>query len=1138
MLKTLCALSASLLLLTGMFASAGARAAEALPASATDDVARARSSIERGGLSEAQAAEATAALDAAAGFEGQADIAIQSSGALREALASAQRERGGLLRGIAGTTAQSFRAWRQSLPDDIDTAALESQLANERAEVLLLRAAVTDLRQTLGNQAVDVLSDIERDAELKLQIDALKRRIETPAPATSDEPLALLQARQALQKAELRAQSAELARRKLERETAPARREHIELQLRDAQRDLGEREQRVEVLQALSSTRQSDAMRQLLADLEAQAQSFNDAEALLREQAKANLEMGKALAATTGSLASLRQGESARAAARDVVAAALRDTRARLAIDGQDDSLGPMLVLERRRLGSPAVIQRRLDEVRQALTKARLQQISLTDQRTLLADLPSAVASAVETAEGSSETATAELRGVLYNVLGERAELLPRLESALQRHIAALGQAESALQAELVDTRTLGDLLDQRVYWIPSNAAIDGSWFGRLGAGWADLLKPDRFVTSASLAWTRIVSHPAVPLLLFGMLLFALVVRYRAKTLIDASAPVLRRPAEDSFARTWRVLGVTAAAALPWALLVWGLGYVLRSAGEPGRFSDSLGRALVAVSSSLFLLDFLRFLVLEHGLAHLHFRWMRERRVAIARSLPMALALLVPLQFIIVLALARNQELAIDTAARCGLIAFCAVVAFGLYRLLAPGAIWTSRGGPPEPLRVRQILRVALTGLILLIALLVMDGYVFSGAVILACLWATLGTVVGVSVVHGLLSRWFLLGERRLAQQRLESRRQAAAQEASNRGSDEAAAGVGEETLDRETVNAQTGRLLRAFTLALWVGGLFWVWSDVLPALGRLDDVVLWHAADKAADGTAISEAVSLKAVLLGMLLLVLTTVAARNLPGLLELALLSRTGIDPASRYAITAMSRYAIVIVGSVLGLSLLGLRWSQLQWMAAALTVGLGFGLQEIFANFVSGLILLSERPFRVGDIITIGDQTGTVTRISTRATTLMDFDGKELVVPNKTFITDRLTNWTLSDTNTRVVLKVGVAYGTDPDQVHAILQQIASEHPMVLKDPSPRSWFMGFGASSLDFELRVFVGTISDRLPAMNDLNGRIATVFGENRIDIAFPQMDLHVKTMPMIEAAAASAAPSAQRKNTGRPKAP
>ncbi len=199
---------------------------------------------------------------------------------------------------------------------------------------------------------------------------------------------------------------------------------------------------------------------------------------------------------------------------------------------------------------------------------------------------------------------------------------------------------------------------------------------------------------------------------------------------------------------------------------------------------------------------------------------------------------------------------------------------------------------------------------------------------------------------------------------------------------------------------------------------------------------------------------------------------------------------------------------------GLGLLGMRWSQLQWLAAALSVGLGFGLQEIFANFVSGLILLFERPFRVGDVITIGASSGRVTRIRTRATTILDFDNKEIVVPNKSFITGEVTNWTLSDSATRVVIKVGVAYGSDPARVRALLLGAARANPLVVADPEPVSVFLAFGASSLDFELRVFVGAVADRLVAQDQLNTAVAQLFAEQGIEIAFPQLDVHLRQTP------------------------
>jgi potassium efflux system protein len=404
-------------------------------------------------------------------------------------------------------------------------------------------------------------------------------------------------------------------------------------------------------------------------------------------------------------------------------------------------------------------------------------------------------------------------------------------------------------------------------------------------------------------------------------------------------------------------------------------------------------------------------------------------------------------------------------------------------------------------------------------ALLALDGYVYSSAILLDAQFASVGMVTAVAVLHGLLARWFLLGERRLALHRQDQKREAAAQAAAEGTADAEDGGEAvptdlETEITLETVNAQSRRLLRAFKLTLLVVGLAWVWADVLPAFARFDEIALWHVSDTAEDGSSVRVAVTLMAALLGLLALALTFVAARNLPGLLEIGLRSRANIDAASRYAITSVARYAIVLFGVVLGLGLLGLHWGQLQWMAAALTVGLGFGLQEIFANFVSGLILLFERPFRVGDVITVNNLDGTVTRIRTRATTILDFDNKEIVVPNKAFITGQLVNWTLSDETTRITIKVGVDYGTDPALVHKLLLQAANENARVLQDWPPRSWLLEFGASTLDFELRVFVAAMTDRLAVRNEINMRLIELFHEHGIAFAYPQLDVHVRDLP------------------------
>jgi potassium efflux system protein len=246
----------------------------------------------------------------------------------------------------------------------------------------------------------------------------------------------------------------------------------------------------------------------------------------------------------------------------------------------------------------------------------------------------------------------------------------------------------------------------------------------------------------------------------------------------------------------------------------------------------------------------------------------------------------------------------------------------------------------------------------------------------------------------------------------------------------------------------------------------------------------------------------------------VIVTVVAwaliRNLPGLLEVLVLSRLNMRQGSSYAITTILNYVIIAVGTMAVFGALGVSWDKLQWLAAALSVGLGFGLQEIFGNFVSGLIILFERPVRIGDTITIGSFSGSVSKIRIRATTITDFDRKEVIIPNKAFVTERLINWSLSDTITRVVISLGVAYGSDLDKVKAVLLQAAMEHPKVMRDPEPSVFFTTFGASTLDHELRLYVRELRDRSYTVDELNRAIDRLCRENGIEIAFNQLDVHL----------------------------
>jgi potassium efflux system protein len=252
--------------------------------------------------------------------------------------------------------------------------------------------------------------------------------------------------------------------------------------------------------------------------------------------------------------------------------------------------------------------------------------------------------------------------------------------------------------------------------------------------------------------------------------------------------------------------------------------------------------------------------------------------------------------------------------------------------------------------------------------------------------------------------------------------------------------------------------------------------------------------------------------ILTALLIFTGLTLIVRNLPGLYEVALFPRVQWDAGFRYAFVTLSRYLLVLLGLWWGLAVLHLRWSSIQWIIAAASVGLGFGLQEIVSNFVSGLILLVERPISVGDYVTVGGQEGTVTRITIRATTIQNLDNQTVIIPNKEFIAGQVTNWTLGDTHVRTIVRVGVAYGSDLELVRRLLLEVVTNHPQILRYPVPEVLFSAFSESSLDWEVRFMVPNPRDRFRVINDVLLQIERAFREQSVEIPFPQRDLHLRS--------------------------
>jgi small-conductance mechanosensitive channel len=253
--------------------------------------------------------------------------------------------------------------------------------------------------------------------------------------------------------------------------------------------------------------------------------------------------------------------------------------------------------------------------------------------------------------------------------------------------------------------------------------------------------------------------------------------------------------------------------------------------------------------------------------------------------------------------------------------------------------------------------------------------------------------------------------------------------------------------------------------------------------------------------------------VLTIILIVYATLLISRALRAFLIQEVLPRYKVEKGVQLSIARLVHYATVLVGFFVLLRALGFGLSQITILGGALGVGIGFGLQAIVNNFVSGLILLFERPLKIGDVIEVGELVGEVKELGLRATTVQTYDNAEIVIPNSELITTNLTNWTLAEKRVRIRVPVGVAYGSDIETVLQILLSCAEANPSVLSQPKPAALFLAFGASSLDFELRAWIADFDDRLVVHSELNQDIEAEFNDAGIVIPFPQRDLHIKSI-------------------------
>jgi potassium efflux system protein len=964
--------------------------------------------------------------------------------------------------------------------------ALEQRLAERVDELATWQTALTSANsmiisaQTRPERAqADISKSQTRIDEIN---NLLKTGRESGKPLT-DERRELLSAEKSALNAQIELRRNELAGNSLLQDLGVARRDLLSERIARA-------EQETMALQTAINNKRREESEQTVAEITLKAEKIGSGKLLPAESAE-NRKLSGYLLRATERLNDLTQENLQTRQQLDTLNQADQALEEQIAVLEGSLLLSKVLYRQKQALPQLSLDKDLADEI----ADIRLYQFELNQRRELSGNIEDYVDQLL--ASQSPEEVNPEVRSALLELMRTRSELLDRLNhelNALLSESITLQLNQRQLQTK---AQVLRETLDEQMFWIPSNRPLDLDWFKNVPTLLDRQVRAMPWGSVFEALGAGLLERPLffVPLLLvIGLLLWR---RNAINTKLDSLSGDIGHFRHDSQLHTPLALLLNLLLALPGALFLALCGYVLQMDGRGQNIS--LGAAFYQMAQAWLVFYSAYRMLSPNRVAEAHFGWFRPQ-VAFLRNEIRRLGLVV-MALVAVVAIAEHQpgSLVDDVIGIVVVLVCFALMSWRLTRLLLKGP--SSQNAPP----VRRIIGLLFSMLPLALIVVVGLGYYYTALKLTGRLIDTLYLLLAWIVIEATLIRGLTVAARRLAYQRALSKREAQADEAMD-GSES----TGEAGLDIEQVNQQSLRLTRLAMFGLFFAVLYWVWADLISVVSYLDNVVLYEFVSGAGDAVT-TNAITLNNLLGALLIVAITVAVARNLPGLLEVLVLSKLHLAQGSAYATTTLLSYVLAGIGFVSTLSTLGVSWDKLQWLVAALSVGLGFGMQEIFANFISGLIILFERPVRIGDVVTIGNLSGTVSRIRIRATTITDFDRKDIIVPNKTFITGQLVNWSLSDTVTRVTIKVGVGYGSDLDLVKKLLYKAAQENPRVLKDPEPLVFFLTFGESTLDHELRIHVRDLGDRNPATDEINRFIDREFTKAGISIAFRQVDVFLK---------------------------
>jgi potassium-dependent mechanosensitive channel len=985
---------------------------------------------------------------------------------------------------------------------------LEQRTQLDRAELDAQKARLADLTAGIDGMAARAAEIRKKLTELTGRqeelVSSLKLMNTSVEEGGEDEArLWLAQAQVASMTAEKASLNEELLSQPMRLDLLKAQRDQTSDQIAVLERGLRVMEQRAGELRQIEASRAQ-------ADAQMTAASTLGKHPLVQQLADENAGLTASFSQRSAAIEDVRRRETSIRDKADRLESDLKSIERKLEILGMNKALGQILREQKAQLPAGRESKKAIAETNKNITVSSMRQIDFEEEARQLRNAPEYVARLVA---GQSPVVVAQVNDDLLELARNRRDLLAQAVDLENTYARALGDLEFTLHRYAGVVDHYNDFIEEHLLWMPSREMFSLFQGGAVVTQMGEVFDPARWGVVIRALPGELWQQPLTALaLILVLLLFYLTPRLIAR--LVATGKDVGYVRSDLFSNTLRALGLCLLLSLRWPGLLLTLAWLFEMQEAESELATALYIASMRMALYAWGLGFLRMVLLPKGLVARHFRWPTRRTESLYRRVVRLEQTFLPATFLTVLSVSLYPREVGGALAALGVIILLLSMAQFFRRVphFAQGKMElmltdSFTGTTSSFARFTRLLLIVVP---LFGTVAVLLGYTYTAVEFALLLIKTVVLYCLVVLVHELGLRWLRLARRRMVVKAREGASQATG-EASE-------ASLEEELLenDPELLSDQGTKLLNVLTLFGGLLGLAAIWSKVLPALGVFNSFELWHYTG-VVDGQEALVPLTLGNLIIALMIAFVGWVALRRIPALLEILLRQNMAVRPATAYAVTRVFQYAGTTLLVIMVLGSLGGSWSQIQWAVAALSVGIGFGLQEIVANFISGLIILFEQPIRLGDTVTVGDVSGKVTKIRIRATTIRDFDRRELLVPNKEFITNQLLNWSLSDQITRWVLEVGVAYGSDMDTAMAIIRDVAYQHPLVLNEPESQVTFDEFGDSSLLIKLRFFMDQLDMRLQVASEIRLEINRRLADAGIVVAFPQRDVHIDTSQPLE---------------------